>query len=288
MRHTPTRLRLITMGFLRYISAAFNARPWGMFVPPNWIGLAATGLLGLLNPGIWVLGAGLELAYLLALSSSARFQRLVDGQELTASKLGTQAQIKSLLARLDASDQNRYRALESRCQQVLQQQHDVSAIDLQAQADGLGKLLFVYLRLLLTRAGILRVLGETSSQSIDTKILDVNRQLQAGGSPELQHSLTDQLGILTERKKRRAEARDKLQFIEAELTRIQEQVELIREGLVVSTDASTLSRRIDQVGSTLSTTNQWIKQQQELLGDTEDLLGDSSPVVLEVPKTATQ
>ena len=144
------------------------------------------------------------------------------------------------------------------------------------------------LRLLLTRAGILRVLGETSAQSIDMKILEVDRQLQAGGTPELQHSLTDQLGILSERKKRRAEARDKLQFIEAELTRIQEQVELIREGLAVSTDATSLSRRIDQVGSTLSTTNQWIKQQQELLGDTEDLLGDSAPAVLEVPKAAAQ
>jgi len=49
-------------GFFDYVSAAFSARPLGMFVAPNWIGLAAAGLLGVVNPGFWVLGAGLELA----------------------------------------------------------------------------------------------------------------------------------------------------------------------------------------------------------------------------------
>ena len=30
-------------GFFDYMAAAFNARPIGMFVAPNWIGLAAFG-----------------------------------------------------------------------------------------------------------------------------------------------------------------------------------------------------------------------------------------------------
>ena len=64
-------------GFFDYITAAFNARPFGMFVAPNWIGLGAFGLLGMMEPGFWVLGAGLELGYLLALSTNERFQRLV-------------------------------------------------------------------------------------------------------------------------------------------------------------------------------------------------------------------
>ena len=48
-------------GFFDYITAAFNARPFGMFVAPNWIGLGAFGLLGMVEPGFWVVGAGLEL-----------------------------------------------------------------------------------------------------------------------------------------------------------------------------------------------------------------------------------
>jgi len=72
-------------------------------------------------------------------------------------------------------------------------------------------------------------------------------------------------------------------FVDAELTRIEEQVELIREGLLVASDASSLSQRIDQIGNTLGNTNQWIKQQQELYGQTEVLLDEPPPVVLEAP-----
>jgi hypothetical protein len=274
------------MAFTRYISAAFNARPWGMFVPPNWIALGAIGFLGLENPGFWVLGAGLELAYLLYLSTHARFQRLVDAADASASKQDSKKQMVRFLVRLDPSDQTRYRQIEARCQKVLEQAqlHDTANLDLQTQAEGLSKLLFVYLRLLLTRAGILQVLQGTSTQSIDQKILEVDRQLHDAAAPELQRSLTEQLGILTERKKRHGEARQKLQFIEAELTRIQEQVELIREGLAISADPGALSRKIDQIGDTLGNTTQWIKQQQELLGETEDLLADTPPTVLEVPR----
>jgi len=38
-------------GFFDYVRAAFNARPFGMFVPPNWIGLGAFALHGAANPG---------------------------------------------------------------------------------------------------------------------------------------------------------------------------------------------------------------------------------------------
>ncbi len=274
------------MGFSRYIKEAFSARPWGMWVPPNWIAVAAFVLLGLLEPALWLVGAGLELGYLLLLSTNTRFQRAIDAGDSFAEKKNTQQQVQSLLVRLDASDQSRYRQLESRCQKVLQEQHEVPTVDLQAQADGLGKLLYVYLRLLLTRSGILHVLDGTTTRSIDVRISEVNTQLKNAGTPELQHSLTDQLDILAERKKRHEAGRDKLQFIEAELTRIEEQVELIREGLAVTSDPTALSRRIDTVGDTLGTTTQWIKQQQELLGQTEDLLADPPPVVLEMPKSA--
>jgi len=271
------------MGFSRYAKEAFAARPWGMWVAPNFVGLAGFSLLGLLNPGLWIVGAGLELGYVLLLSTNGRFQRFVDARDSFAAKKNTQQQIAALLVRLGPADQTRYRQLEQRCQRILGEQHDVPAVEMQTQAEGFGKLVYVYLRLLLTRSAILRVLEGSSGKSIDVRISEVQDQLQGAGTPELQKSLTDQLDILGQRKKRHSEAWDKLQFIEAELTRIQEQVELIREGMVVAADAGGLSRKIDTVGDTLGATTQWIKQQQELLGQTEDLLGDMPPVALDVP-----
>src|SRR5436190_7135675 len=206
------------MRFLHYVKAAFYARPWGMFIPPNWVLIAAFAMLGVaFHPGLWLVGAGLELAYLLFLSTSNRFMHWVNAQDSFANKQTTQQQIAGLLARLDASDQMRYRQLEDRCKGILSEQHDnVTRSDMQLQADGLSKLLFVYLRLLLTRSGILRLLQGVSAKSIDVRVSEVNTQLKSAGTPELQQSLTDQLGILSERKKRHVEARDKLQFIEAE------------------------------------------------------------------------
>jgi hypothetical protein len=270
------------MGFWRYIKEAFLARPIGMWVAPNLVGLAGFGLLGMtVDWAFLVVGAGLELGYLLMLASNGRFQRWVDAKDSFAAKMNSAQQIARLIVRLGPADQARYKQFEQRCQKILGEQHDVPTAEMQTQAEGFGKLVYVYLRLLLTRAAILRVLEGASGKSIDVRIGEVQEQLKGAGTPELQKSLSDQLDILGERKKRHGEAWDKLQFIESELSRIQEQVELIREGMVVATDAGGLARKIDTVGNSLGGTTQWIKQQQELLGQTEELLGDVPPVPLE-------
>ena len=65
-----------------YLAAAFNARPLGMPVPPNWFGVAAFALLGaLVNPGLWLIGLGLEGLYLWTLSRHPRFRATVDAEQ---------------------------------------------------------------------------------------------------------------------------------------------------------------------------------------------------------------
>ena len=64
-----------------YLAAAFNAKPLGMPIPPNWFGIAAFGLLGaLVNPGLWLIGLGLEGLYLWTLSRNQRFRNAIDAQ----------------------------------------------------------------------------------------------------------------------------------------------------------------------------------------------------------------
>ena len=270
-------------GFFDYIAAAFNARPIGMFVAPNWVGLAAFGLLGVTNPGFWVLGAGLELGYLLTLATNKRFQNTGAGKPLNASRRAWNDRIQRVLGRLDPVDVRTYDALAERCRSILelQMQNAAEAPEgLEQQADSLGRLSWMFLRLLLARRTISQVMGGAQNDAeLQRKIASLERQQhQTGLSEELSRSLGGQLDILRQRLQQRTDGDRKLAYIEAELERIAQQVELIREQAAMSTDPELLSRRIDDITATLGTTGQWIRDQQQVYGAMEDLLTEPPPL----------
>ena len=270
-------------GFFDYVTAAFNARPIGMFVAPNWIGLATFGLLGVANPGFWVLGAGLELGYLLTLATNKRFQRVVSNKPLTASRAEWNTRIQLVLGKLDASDRRTYEALAERCRSIIELQlHGAgeAPAGLDTQAEGLGRLSWMFLRLLLARRTITTVLGGTHNDAdLQRKIAALERQQhQAELSEELRRSIGGQLEILRQRMEQRTGGDRKLAYIEAELERIEQQVELIREQAALSTDPELLSRRIDEITATLGTTGQWIRDQQQVYGAMEDLMTEPPPL----------
>jgi hypothetical protein len=270
-----------------YIRKAFSARPIGMFVPPNWIGLGAFAVLGLLNPGFWVIGAGVELAYLWILGTHKRFQRFVNATQKLQTSRQWQTRINALIQQLSNEDQQRYRALEVRCWTLLEQQRAIQSPSsgLQAQGEGLSRLLWVYLRLLATRQAINHILkgqagAPNESMGLEERISNLQSRLKEEISEELRKSLTGQIEILQQRLDKRREAKEKLAFLDAELTRIQEQVELVREQAVVSADPETLSKRIDEVTATLGGTTQWISDQQKIYGAVEDLMSEPPPLQL--------
>ena len=268
-------------GWSGYLRAAFNTRPWGMFVAPNWVALAAFGLLGAAEPGFWVLGAGVELGYLALLSTNARFQRLVDGSEAVDSETEWQQKVNTLLAGMSEADRRRYETLTARCRAILDQQAHGGAVALDAQGAGLGHLLWMYLRLLAARHAIERVVSEAGgSGPLEQRLRDLDEQLaRQDVGEDLRRSLHSQADILRQRLAQQQDAKEKLTFIQAELVRIQEQVELIREQAVLSTDPEALSQRIDQISATLGGTAQWIREQQQVYGAMDDLLTEPPPLV---------
>ena len=273
-------------GFFDYMRAAFNARPFGMFVAPNWVGVASFALLGLANPGFWVLGAGLEMGYLAWLSTNRRFQRTVDASRLSGSDRDWQRKIGGLLSGLGDGDRHRYDALATRCKSILDQQTQGEAAAIDAQSEGLGRLMWMYLRLLVARHSIDRVLTDAGrGEPLDRRLKDLEAQVAAPSAPgapgvsdDLRRSLNSQVDILRQRLAQQTDAREKLRFLDAEIVRIQEQVELIREQAALSTDPERLSQRIDQITATLGGTAQWIRDQQKVYGEMEDLLTEPPPL----------
>lgn len=273
-------------GFLDYVTAAFNARPLGMFVAPNWVGLAAFGLLGIANPGFWVLGAGLELGYLLTLATNTRFQRAVASRPLSEARAEWNRRIERLSGRLSRDDRERFAALSQRCASIIDLQTHGGAETphgIEAQADSLGRLSWMFLRLLVARGVILEVLQDSEHDSaLEERRRALERQARDESMPaDLRRSLGGQVDILSQRIEQRGQADKKLAYIDAELARIEEQVELIREQAALSTDPEILSRRIDEIAATLGGTGQWIRDQQQVFGAMEDLLTEPPPLAID-------
>ena len=274
--------------FFGYLRAAFSAKPFGMFVAPNWIGLAAFGVLGLTNPGFWLVGAGLELAYLLGLASNGRFQQVIDRRATDGSEAEWKARMEAMVRRLTDTDQARYVAFVSRCRTILDQfaQQDPSGSAVKVQGENLSKLIWVYLRLLLARRAMSRVLKEPTlgeTQEIEHRLAEVRARLADPAMGEdLRKSLSSQAEILEQRVAQRREGREKLDFLEAEILRIQEQVELLREQAALSTDAEGLSARLDEITGSLGGASQWISDQQKLYGSLDDLLDEPPPAAARI------
>ncbi len=271
------------------IRKAFSARPIGMFVPPNWIGLGVFAFLGAINPGFWIIGLGAELGYLWILASNKRFQRFIGASQQLQTRQQWMMKLNARIQQLSPEDQQKYRALEARCRTLLEQQQQIqeASTGLQAQEEGLSRLLWVYLRLLSTRQAITRILRGSAadagdSSGLEGRIAQLQSRLSEQISEELRKSLSGQIEILQQRLERRREAKEKLAFLDAELTRIQEQVELVREQAVLSADPETLSKRIDHVTATLGGTTQWISDQQKIYGAVEDLMSEPPPLKLTI------
>ncbi len=279
-------------GFLDYVTAAFNARPSGMFVAPNWIGLAAFGMLGVLNPGFWVLGAGLEVGYLLTLATNRRFQRAVSSRPLSASRAEWNERIARLTARLQPEDRARHDALVERGRAIIDLQTHGGAETphgVESQADGLGRLSWLFLRLLVARRTIATVIADDEGRLLESRVKALEREAADESAPsDLRRSLSGQAEILNQRIAQRTEARRKLAFIDAELSRIEAQVELIREEAALSTDPELLSRRIDEIAATLGGTGQWIRDQQQVYGAMEDLLTEPPPLSVDARAKESQ
>lgn len=280
-------------GFKDYISEAFNARPFGLWIPPNWIGLGLFGMLGFVDSGFWILALGLELGYLFYLATNPRFQNVVKGRIAYKERLEQYQNLNEMIHRLDIPDQQKYRELENRCRGLLMQVSTTeSAIAAGAQAEGLRRLLWIFLKLLLTRQAIIKTLKEAAGReekSLDQRISQIEDRIKNQPINEnLRKSLTGQVEILRQRQEKHKEAKEKLLFLDAELMRIQEQVELLREQSVLSTGPEVVSQRIDQISATLGDTTQWIQEQQRIYGCVEDLLTEPPPLPVPTKERLSQ
>ncbi len=260
-----------------YLAAAFNARPFGMPIPPNWFGLAAFALLGaLLNPGFLLIGAGAELAYLLALTRSRRFRNLVDAQNAAADTQHDEYQ--RLWLGLDRDDQQLQQQLEKQCGEIARRlAHNGDGIV--TQQEGLERLCWLHLKLMGARGALLRVVRE--GQREHDGLVGQRQQLQQrlarnDIAADLQRSLQQQSEVIASRLQAHTDAQQRLELVDAERERIRQQVALMHEQALLSSDAEGVGRSLDVLTASLNEANHWLREQRELFGGLQDI-SDAAP-----------
>lgn len=264
----------------KYIKAAWNAK-FGMPVPLNWFILGFIAVMTYWHIGFLLIGAGVEFGYLLFLSTSASFQKMLAKRDTDASTALVMDKINKQLKQLAYEDQNRYTELVDRCQTIIKQQvHETPPATLEDQAQGLSRLANVYLQLLISKNAIEQSPVDTDAPSLVKTIRAVEKKLQDNSlSAETKKSFQSQLDILHQRQQAQVDTTQRLEYVEAELQRIEQQIELLREQTVADTAPAIVSGKIDAVTSTLTGTNDWMKDHKALFGSIDDAWSSPPPIV---------
>jgi len=234
----------------RYLKSAFLVSvdvPSLGRLPVNVLGAAAFAILGFAQPAFWLVGLAIEAVVVPALAFNPRFQKVVEAQSHVLSEESAEQKRQALVKLLESTAQQRLWALAKKCNQVLDvyrsQQAEDYIIDSNDQA--LKNLEWVYLKLLVARHHLLNPASETE-QSLEKKIAELEKDLSDGEETEsLRQSKTATLNILRKRLATMRKKQQTLEEIESDLTRIDNQVDLILENASVQGKPQTISADIE-------------------------------------------
>jgi hypothetical protein len=235
----------------RYLKSAFLV---GVDVPPlgrlpvNALGASAFLILGFAQPAFWLLGAALEAGILTTLAFNPRFQKYVDSQSLQLSQEDADQKRAALINILDPQARKRLSALAQKCEQVLNvyttQQAEGYIVESNEQA--LKTLQWVYLKLLVARHHLEAPANLATEDVIETKIKELEHDLNdPSESDSLRQSKSATIDILKKRLTNMRRREQSLEEIDSDLTRIENQVDLILENVTIQGKPTTISTDIE-------------------------------------------
>jgi len=268
--------------WLKYLGHAFNAKPFGMPVPPLWFAVIVSALLGaFISPALTLIGLGGTALMTALIAANPRFQLAIDARAYKPAPAVDDE--TALLARLDTGSRERQSKLEAQCgtlQKVLE-----NANAGQEHIAGVWQLAKLHLRLLVARSAAVAVTDgrdDDTGKTLDKQIDDVKQRLTATDlDSDLKSALDDQRKVLEQRVAMQAEAKRRLTLLDAELDRIREQIALIREQALLTSDPGAIARSVDTLSTFLNESGRWLKDQEKIFGDIDSLDDDpfqSTPV----------
>ncbi len=236
----------------RYLKEAFLARvnvPGLGHLPLNAMVAAAFAILGFAEPGLWLLGLGVEGALLYGLVSSERFRKVVDARHSESTEKDAEARRAALVRTLPPELQQRLATLTRTCDKVAEVSRQADDFVVEANRDALSRLEWVYLKLLVARHNLVSGAAGPATD-LSAKIADLESELKRGDvAGSLRESKTATLAILRERLANIQRRKETLEEIDSDLLRIEAQAELLLENASIQGKPPTLATDIELASS---------------------------------------
>jgi hypothetical protein len=292
----PARMAPLGAGMSDYLKEAFFFR-WNLLLLAG--GTAAAALLPNSAVLLPLVGAG-ELTFLTALISVPRFRAAIDAK-VHASRTATRgeavvaapstASLVSILAKLPPASRQRFQQLHGRCLEMrgiaagvrgAAGDADAGGSAEEIRTPGLDRLLWLFLRLLSSKAALDRFLQTMSEKDLTARLDEVKKSLaaaQTGGDDRIIKSLQDSVAMGELRLDNYGRAKKNAEFVSIELDRIEGKIQALAEMAVNRQDPDFLSSQVDSAADSMRQTEKAVSELQHLTGLADQL--QDPPAILE-------
>ncbi len=293
-RDDPAKSAARGAGMPDYLKEAFLFRWNLLFLLGGAAAAALTPLAGVLLP---LVTAG-ELTYLTGLISIPRFRAAIDAKVHAAGKsdaAGTAdapppaVSLVTMLKGLPADARTRFEQLHARCLEMRGIAAGVrgAAGDQGSGAEairtpGLDRLLWLFLRLLLSKTALDRFLQTMNEHDISTRLGELRKNLataQSGGDDRVVRSLQDSIASGELRLDNYGRAKKNDEFVSIELDRIEGKIQALAEMAVNRQDPDFLSSQVDSAADSMRQTEKAVSELQHLTGLADQL--EEPPAILD-------
>jgi hypothetical protein len=276
-------------GIVEYLKRAFLYR-WNLLL---FLGGAAGAVLSPWPDALLPLLLAAEVAYLGALVSRPRFRTAIDAQvyketQQSGTRQGAVAGSEALteiVNSLTPPSRLRFDALRARCLEMKSIARGVGGQSASSSEDlstpALDRLLWIFLRLLVSQQGLDRFLRATNDSEIRARIEEAKAKLNSLGGQEerIKHSLEDSVAAQELRLENYGKAGANAEFVRLELDRIEAKIQALVESSVNRQDPNVLSSQIEGVTASVQSTEAAIRELQQITGVVDQM--QEPPAILD-------
>ena len=147
---------------------------------------------------------------------------------------------------------------------------------------GLDRLLWLFLRLLVSKTALDRFLLTMNEAEITTRLADLRKSFEAaqsGGDERVVRSLQDSIAMAELRLDNFGRARKNADFVSIELDRIEGKIQTLAEMAVNRQDPDFLSSQVDSAAESMRQTEKAVSELQHLTGLADQL--EEPPPIME-------